>query len=184
MPLPGSYVTRLKIIYAAVTKKIYGVESILTTTDTPEGKFEAFVSIGGMRSKYNEIPQKTAATIEADTIYHCLRYSTNVSGYKIVDLNYPILSQLLATMNRQSLDINILESSIFGITEYIDGLYDGVLHLGNEFSGIEDIEHLQNAMEKFADAIQSYYNIITRLCTQFMDLKVSKLSPLIFLPHL
>jgi hypothetical protein len=63
--------------------------------------------------------------IEALTIYYSLKQISNVLGYHIVDLNYPVLSQVLTSLNNLSVHIGLLESCASYVTADIGQVYEG-----------------------------------------------------------
>lgn len=107
-----SYATRLRTIHSIATKKIYGVEATITAAETSEGRFEAFMTVGKIKRRYIEMPLKSATAIETIATYHSLKYITNVLGYKIIDVNYPTLSQLVSAINKQNEDTALLQDCV------------------------------------------------------------------------
>lgn len=182
--MPPTYVSRLKTIHAAVTKHVYGAEAIITTPETSEGKYETYITVANHTHRYNEIPMKTAATIETMAIYQSLRYITNVLGYKIVDLNYPTLSMLVSTINKHNADIILLQTCVSAISGHTETMYEGFIHLQDEFNMIttddEDIQHIHTLMDQMMTYIENYRSSITDLFHQFMDSKVIQMHSTTF----
>lgn len=176
VPVPETYVKRLKVIHAVATKQVYGSEAIITTTETTEGKYEAFLTIGKVTRKFNEIPLPTPATIEAIVIYQSLRYITNVLGYKIVDLNYPTLSSLISAINKQTTQMSLLQCCASDIQEYTEQLYDHFTGLQHNsaatLNNCDKISHLKQGIQQLCIIIQDFYNDILKSCNAFTDAKV------------
>lgn len=176
VPIPPSYISRLKIIYAIVTKTIYNAEGIITSTETSPGHFEAFMTIHGTTLKYNDLPQKYAASIEALAIYYSLKQMTNVLGYQIIDLNYPVLSQVWASISNLSLHIGLLEECVLDITTNISSVYTELMHLINQYtmtsSTIKNANYLDNTVHQLACTMTALYNSIISSSDDFKNLKV------------
>lgn len=78
-----------------------------------------------MNEKYNEIPLKTEATIEAIAVYQSLRYITNVLGCRVKDLNYSVLAALVSAINSQTVDMSLLQFCVSNIWEHAEQLFEG-----------------------------------------------------------
>lgn len=182
--VPEIYVRRLKVIHAVATKRIYGAEAVITTTETPEGKFETFMTIGKVTRKYCEVPLRTAATIETIAIYQSLRYITNVLGYRIIDLNYPTLSKLMSDLNKQSTHMTLLQCCVSNAEEHVEQLYEGFPSLDEDFTAaaynLDNIGHLRQSMQHLQIMIQNYRTDIFRLCNEFTEAKVLHAYHLVF----
>lgn len=123
------------------------------------------------------MPLKTGPTIEAITIYESLRYITNVLGYRIIDINHPTLAAIVSTINKYNEDILLLQSAVNSITGYIESVYEGFLHLQNEF--IVPPYHSNNSTQilqvitQVVAVVEEHRTAITNSFHQFMDSKVT-----------
>jgi tryptophanyl-tRNA synthetase len=88
---------------------VHKTETTITTAETSTGQFEAFVTMQNKTHKYNDVPYKNEASVKAAAIYYSLKQMTNILGYQIIDLNYPILSQLVTATNDLTIHIGLLQ---------------------------------------------------------------------------
>jgi hypothetical protein len=171
------YTARLKTIHVAATRYAYGSEAAVTTMETPEATFETYITIKNQTYWYNEMPLKTAPTIEAIAIYESLRYITNVLGYRIIDINYPTLAAMVSAINKYNKDILLLHSCVNSITGYIESMYEAFLHLQNKF--IVPPYHSNNSAQilqiitQVVAMVEEHRTAITDSFHQFMESKVT-----------
>lgn len=176
MPVPQTYVTRLKAIHAFATHQVYGNKAVFTTTETNRSKFETFMTIGKVTRRYCQVPLPTAATVETDAICHSLKYLTNFLGYKIIDLNYPTLARLVPDLNRQSTQMTLLQCRVSNAEEHAQQLYEALPSLHEDFSAatasVDNIGHLYSSMQRLNTRIEDYHTKIFTLCAALVEAKV------------
>jgi hypothetical protein len=101
-----------------------------------------------------------------------------VLGYQIVDLNYPILAQVVTSLNNLSLHIGLLQSCASYVTTDLDEACKGFNRLLKEYNvashSIESINYLDNAVAKLGNSMKSYYNKIITLADEFSSSEVTK----------
>jgi predicted ATPase len=116
--------------------------------------------------------------IEALTIYYSLKQISNVLGYQIVDLNYPVLSRVVTSLNNLSVHIGLLQSCASYVTADIGQVYEGFNRLLNEYTmasdTIESISYLDNAVAELDNTMKSYYDNISNSADEFTSSKVTK----------
>jgi hypothetical protein len=99
VPVIATYNTKLNTILDAVMEKIYGTKTTVITEATTAGTLQTCITTGSCAWTYTVQENMTLHEAEADAIYQCLRYLTNVIGYKIIDLNHPTLEKLISQLN-------------------------------------------------------------------------------------
>jgi len=186
VPVPSTYVTRLRVIHAAVSKAVYKAQSIITTVETAAGQFEPFMTRQSLIQKYNDLPQTTPASIETLAIYYSLKQITNVLGYQIVDLNHPTLAELIASINNLSVHMSLLQCCVSYVREDINQIYETFNHLYNEYDmasdEINDITYIHDAMKRLDDTMTAYHSHIISSSDDFTDSKVTNIKlPLILI---
>lgn len=176
IPVPPCYVTRLQIIHAIVTKTVYTAKATVTSIETSPDKFKGFMTIADSTLSYNCLPQKNAASVQALTIYYCLKQITNVLGYQIIDLNYPILAQLITSLSTLTLHIGLLEECILYVTHDTTPIYIAFRQLLDEHHIVPGITQntncLYSTLNELHDSMQNFYNTIIYSSDEFMNLKV------------
>ncbi|XP_021306014.1 uncharacterized protein LOC110431324 isoform X3 [Sorghum bicolor] len=176
VPVPSTYVTRLRVIHAAVSKAVYKAQSIITTVETAAGQFEAFMTRQSLIQKYNDLPQTTPASIETLAIYYSLKQITNVLGYQIVDLNHPTLAELIASINNLSVHMSLLQCCVSYVREDINQIYETFNHLYNEYDmasdEINDITYIHDAMKRLDDTMTAYHSHIISSSDDFTYSKI------------
>ena len=181
IPVPPSYVTRLRVIYNEVTEAIYGTQGTITTVQTSTDRFEAYATIQNCTHKYSGPPQKNAASAQTLAIYYSLKQMTNILGYQIVDLNYSVLSQLLTALNKLAVHISLQQCCVSYVREDIELVYESFNHLLNEYSmasdEIENISYLHDTMHELDNTMTGYYNSIVNSSDEFADSKVTQITP-------
>jgi hypothetical protein len=177
IPVPSSYITRLKVIYNEATKAVHKAEASITATETSADQYQASVTMQGSTYAYSDIPHKNAASAEASAIYYSLKQISNIHGYQIMDLNYPILSELTMEINNLCLHIGLLQCCVSYATADINQIYEGLGHLVNEYSmTTEDIQNnqsLDSAIKDLDNSIIGYHQNINSSADQFTETKVT-----------
>ena len=110
------------------------------------------------------MPHQNAASVEAAAIYYSLKQMTNLLGYQIIDMNYPILSEVITAINNLSLQVGLQQCCVSYITADITQIYESLGHLLNDYSmaayDIQNMRNLDNATTELDNTIANYYNSI------------------------
>lgn len=134
------------------------------------------MTIGTRTRKYNEIPLKTPATIETIAICHSLKYIANVLGYRIMDLNYPVLATLIQTINRHNADINVLQHYVSSITNQTRQIQHDFHQINQRFRSCDYFHvnqpQIQKTMDQLLEFINTFHMIIAQLNRDFSTAKV------------
>lgn len=174
--LPAEYVNRLRVIYTVVAEKIYGMKPSIYTRPAKEGRFQTYVTIGHFTRRFNGVHHHDPVAMEADAIYYSLRYITNVVGYRIIDLNYPVLATLLSHINTWNAQINALYLSNSSAAAQMDQTYETICYaiMGFQMQPEHDydLQFLNRATTQLDKIGKQSCDDMSALCQEFICSKV------------
>lgn len=184
--MAAAYTKRLDTIYEKANLHVYGDKRPITEEEDSERKFQAYSTVSNRRYRYRGLPTKTAATVRTSAIYDSLKIFTNVRGYQIVDLNHQTLSNMVSTINKNNVEIGLLESFVFTIKVHSGADDDAYTHLRSVFAsasyGISD-EALASSIDDVVAAVQQHCDAVKQLRNDFVTYQVlyTELSTVCFL---